>query len=114
MKEEHHTDVYLKNMAKVINDKVKEGYTCNFQATDDGLLCQETGETFKPDEIKVVDFFRFEGMSDPEDNSILYIVETNNDTKGTLVDAYGAYSDARVDEFIKKVEELHKKNAVNH
>jgi len=101
----------LKDMTECINKMVKDGYTCNFKATEEGLLCHETEEVFKPEQVKIINFFRFEGMSDPEDNSILYVIETDNGQKGTLVDAYGAYADPEVDEFIKAVENISKKNA---
>jgi hypothetical protein len=32
---------------------------------------------------------RFEGMSDPDDNAILYAISTKNGRKGILVDGYG-------------------------
>jgi hypothetical protein len=101
----------LKSMTECINKMVKEGYTINFKATEEGLLSHETEEVFKPEQVKIVNFFRFEGMSDPEDNSILYAIETDTGLKGTLVDAYGAYADPEVDEFIKAVENINKKNA---
>ncbi len=100
----------LKSLTELINKHVKEGYTHNFRATENGLLCQETEELFQPEEVKIANFYRFEGMTNPEDNSILYIIETSNGLKGTLVDAYGAYSDAETNEFIKAVEDLNKKN----
>lgn len=101
----------LKSMADLIDKVVKDGYTHNFRAVDEGLICNETEELFKPEQVKIDNFFRFEGMSDPEDNSILYVIETDNGIKGTLVDAYGAYSDPEVNEFIKAVECIAKKNA---
>lgn len=102
---------HLKSMADLINKVVKEGYTHNFKAVEGGLLCHETDETFQPEEVKIVNFFRFEGMSDPEDSSILYVIETDNGVKGTLVDAYGAYSDPDVNDFVKAVEIIGKKNS---
>lgn len=104
---------HLKSMADVIDKVVKDGYTYNFRALDGTLICNETEEVFQPDDVSIVNFFRFEGMSDPEDSSILYVIETANGTKGTLVDAYGAYADPEVDEFIKAVESIEKKNATN-
>ncbi|HMG14010.1 MAG TPA: hypothetical protein VK590_01115 [Saprospiraceae bacterium] len=92
-----------------INSLVKKGYTDDFQVTDEGLKSLKTDKLYKPDEIKIVDFHRFEGTSDPGDESILYAIETNDGDKGTLVDAFGTYSETNVDAFIKKVEEITKK-----
>jgi hypothetical protein len=100
----------LKSMTECVNKMVKDGYTNNFKATEEGLMSQETNEVFKPEQVKIINFFRFEGMSDPEDSSILYAIETDTGLKGTLADAYGAYADPDVDEFIKAVENINKKN----
>tara|TARA_R110002126_G_scaffold17175_7_gene67520 strand:+ start:2462 stop:2581 length:120 start_codon:yes stop_codon:yes gene_type:complete len=39
----------------------------------------------------VIKFYRFEGMSDLDDNMVLNVIETSAGDKGLLVDAYGAY-----------------------
>ncbi|CAN5644058.1 hypothetical protein BH10BAC3_BH10BAC3_06510 [soil metagenome] len=101
----------LKSMTECVEKMVNDGYTYNFRATEEGLVCNETEEIFKPEQVKIDNFFRFEGMSDPEDNAILYAIETENGIKGSLVDSYGATSDTDVDEFIKAVENITKKNA---
>lgn len=102
----------LKDLTTVTKKVQDDGYTHNFKATEDDMLqCLETEEVFRPEQVKIINFFRFEGMSDPEDNSILYVIETDNGLKGTLVDAYGAYADADLEEFIKAVENISKKNA---
>ena len=88
---------------------MKEGFTEDFKASESGLLSLQQEKLYKPDDIKDVNFYRFEGASDPGDNSILYAIETNDGIKGTLVDAYGPYADARVDKFMQEVESLHKK-----
>ena len=59
--------------------------------------------------MRIIDFFRFEGQSDPADNAIMYVVETTDGSKGTLVDAYGAYADEHMNKFMSEVEEISKK-----
>ena len=46
---------------------------------------------------------RFEGVSDPDDMSILYAIETRSGVRGTLADAFGAYADPRVGAFLRDV-----------
>jgi hypothetical protein len=94
---------YMRDMAQTTNKLLQQGFDKNFKATDGGLLCIETEKVFKPKDILVVNFYRFEGISDPSDNSILYAIESSDGTKGTLVDAYGAYSDPEVEKFMKQV-----------
>ncbi len=106
----HNPDTnYLKGIAQCINTEVQKGYSANFVVDENGKLSGNE-KTFTPDEVKIVNFYRFEGYSDPSDNSILYVIETNDGTRGTLVDAYGAVADEHVGKFIKQVEEIHKRN----
>lgn len=113
MESPHATLPELKDMTACVEKLTQEGYTNNFRATEDGLVCNETNETFQPEQVKISNFFRFEGMSDPDDNAILYAIETSSGLKGTLADGYGAFSNTDVNEFIKNVENITKKNAVS-
>ena len=85
-----------------------EGYTEDFQITREGLTTYSEEKFYKPAQLHIVNFYRFEGESDPADNSILYVVETDDGKKGTLVDAYGPYSDTDVSKFIVQVQEIQK------
>ena len=88
---------------------VEKGFTDQFQATEEGLKSVDTGRVYAPSEIKVHDFFRFEGISDPDDMSILYVIETADGQKGTLIDAYGLYADDNIGRFMLEVEDIQKK-----
>jgi len=102
---------HLKSMASIINKMVLEGYDDDFKISEDGqsLRSLKTEKEYKPEEINIVNFFRFEGQSDPNDMSIMYVIETADGVKGTLVDAYGPYSDRKLGEFMIQVENMHKK-----
>ena len=100
---------YMTDLDKCQKKMNEKGYTEQFQATEEGLKAVETGHMYSPGDIKVNDFFRFEGISDPDDTSILYAIETNDGHKGTLVDAYGLYADDNVSQFMVEVENINKK-----
>jgi hypothetical protein len=106
---ENNSMPYMKSLATCLNRMVSEGYTEDFKITEQGLESIQKHFNYKPDEIQVVNFFRFEGESDPDDNAILYVIETNDGTKGTLIDAYGIYNDPKVSRFMKDVESIQKK-----
>jgi hypothetical protein len=103
------TSADMKTLTSCHAKLMKEGFTIDFKAAEDGIMALQLEKLYKPSDIKLVNFYRFEGASDPADNSILYAIETHDGTLGTLVDAYGPYADARVDKFMKEVETLHKK-----
>jgi len=98
----------MPTLSEKINAALKLGYTENFKITERGLT-DEVGDKFYPaNEIHIPNFHRFEGYSDPQDNAILYWIETSDGRKGILIDAYGAYADVKVTNFIHEVEDIHK------
>lgn len=99
----------LKSLQACLSKMIENGYTDDFKATDDGLQSLRTDKMYSPEEVNIVNFFRFEGPSDPDDMSILYVIETNDGLKGTLVDAYGVYASPEVNQFILAVENINKK-----
>ena len=99
----------MTEMQRCLEKASARGYTNQFRATQSGLKCVETDQVYQPDQVLVTNFFRFEGISDPDDMSILYEIETHDGCKGTLIDAYGVYSDPKVGRFMLDVEEIHKK-----
>ena len=88
-----------------------EGYTEDLKVSDGVLTALQQGTTYIPSEIKVNNFYRFEGPSSPDDNCILYAIETQDGIKGTLIDAYGVYADEEVGSFMLNVEDIQKKVA---
>lgn len=84
------------------------GFTLNFRVTETGLTWDDRAWFYFPEEVKIVNFYRFEGDSDPAGNCILYLIETSGGERGTLTEAYGAYADEHTGEFIKAVEKIRK------
>jgi hypothetical protein len=100
---------YMKSLATCVNRMIADGYTEDFKITDSGLESMHKPKSYSPDQIQIVNFFRFEGMSNPDGNAVLYVIETADGLKGTLVDAFGIYNDARINRFMKEVESVQKK-----
>ena len=99
----------LSTMVDCVNALVGKGFTENFKATKEGLQSLSTKKVYKPYEINVLNFYRFEGNSDPADNSILFAIETVDGLKGTLADAYGPYADHHISKFMAEVDSITKK-----
>ena len=100
---------YMNTLTQCTNKMMKEGYIESFKVTSKGLLNQSTEQAYQPDQVSIINFYRFEGQSDPGDNTILYVIETSDGKKGTLIDAYGPYSDAAVNTFMQAVDDIQKK-----
>lgn len=94
-----------------VEKKLKsQGYTHDFTVSEGRLntMDNDSARTFSPEEVTIVDYFRFEGESNPDDMAILYAIETTDGTNGTISSAYGVYADQDVDQFILQVESLGK------
>lgn len=98
----HHSNQlpYLKSMMSCLGRIVNNGYKDNFKVVENGLVSRQNDRLYSPAEVKVISSFRFEGFSDPTENAIVYIIETSDGTKGTLVDAYGIHADPIVSKFM--------------
>jgi len=99
----------MTELEKCLNKLEGEGYTDQYKV-EKGKLCDLTNKKkYKAKDVKAVNFYRFEGNSNPDDMSILYAIETSDGRKGTLVDAYGFYSDDETGEFMNQIEISKKK-----
>ena len=81
----------------------KKGYNQNFSLTPSGLFCPITAQTFRSEDVKIIEFHRFEGESNMEDMAILYVIEATTSCKGVLIDAFGTYGNTELGEFLKKI-----------
>jgi hypothetical protein len=100
----------MNTLTSCLNRAVKEGYTDNLKVTKQGLYSSVKDKNYEPSQVRIIDFYRFEGLSDPADNAIMYVIETDDGVKGTLVDAYGTYADEHINKFMGEVEEINKKD----
>ena len=94
---------FMNTLTSCVNKVVKDGYTDSFKVERQGLYSCAKDRYYTPEEVRVINFYRFEGISNPDDMSILYAIETCDGRKGTLVDAYGLYSDDETGEFLNKI-----------
>lgn len=109
----------MATLSEVMNRAIKEGYSQIFDAgisKGRNIISFEQGEdtiAYHPEDVVIVSFYRFEGQSDPGDNAILYLIETNDGVKGTLVDGYGPTAEKWVSQFVLEVEEIYKEKMKN-
>jgi len=91
------------DVTRALHELVGRGYTEDFEVAGDGLRSVQSGRTLRPDDLVIRAFRRFEGVSDPDDMSIVYAIESRDGTRGTLVDAFGVYSDPAVSAVLESV-----------
>ncbi len=79
-------------LSTTINELKSQGYTIDFKLSDQKLESIDQKHSYTKSDFIVDKVYRFEGMSNPSDNSILYAISTEDGKKGTLVDGYGISS----------------------
>jgi hypothetical protein len=96
----------MKTLSQRANEAFDQGYLENFKVINKRLTTADGRSGYEPAEISLKSTFRYEGYSDPQDTSILYLIETHDGKKGTLIDAYGVYADVAISTFVKQVTDL--------
>ena len=94
-------------LSEATSDLKKRGYTEDFNLQPDCVACAGLGLQWKPEHFTVDEYHRFEGMSDPDDNSIVFAISSKDGVKGILVDAYGVYSENLTEPMIRKLTVKH-------
>lgn len=92
------------SLSVAIQDLQDQGFNEDFNLIAEGIESKSLKREWKAGELDVIKFYRFEGMTDPGDNTILYLIETVDGRKGLLVDVYGADQGEISPEMIKKLD----------
>lgn len=76
-------------LSETMNALRDKGYVDDLNLLDDQIENRNINKRYPIEEFVVDEYFRFEGVSNPADNSILYAITTTDGHKGMLVDGYG-------------------------
>jgi hypothetical protein len=91
-------------IVEAINLLRAEGYTEDFNLQQNCLECRDGQFRLFHDEFKVDKYFRFEGDTDPADESIVYAISSEKlNLKGILINAYGIYAEPVTNEMLQKL-----------
>lgn len=63
----------------------EKGYTESFQAKKEGVFASFSKQIIRPEDIEVIQTYRFDGMTNPADDAELLIAKSKNGIKGTLL-----------------------------
>ena len=100
---ESHASKLYTSMAEAIQGLMKRGFTANFEFLEKTFRDVDSGRTFRAEELTIVEHYRFEGTSDPDEMSVVYAVESDDGTKGIIADAFGVYANPELGGFLSKV-----------
>lgn len=81
----------------------ERGFTENFSVKVDHLSGSNDTVQLYPDDFDVVETYRYEGESDPGDETIICAIRTKEGANGLIVHAYGPYSEEISPELVQKL-----------
>ena len=93
-----------RTLDRVIEELKERGFVESFDVRGGQLRALGSGRLFDAGDLTIREYQRVEGVSDPDDASIVYAIETRGGTKGLLVDAFGAYANPDVGRLLETVE----------
>jgi hypothetical protein len=90
-------------MADAIQKLRERGFTANFEFLGRAFRDVDSGRTFKAEDLAIVEHYRFEGASDPDEMSVVYAIESEDGTRGIVADAFGVYANPELGGFLNDV-----------
>jgi len=97
------TQQAYKTLDEAIEGLKQKGFATNFELINKTFRAVDSGQTFTPDQLTIVEHHRFEGASDPDDMAVLYAIEAIDGTRGTIADAFGPQANPELGAFLKNV-----------
>jgi hypothetical protein len=99
--------VEMNTLSQILEKLRQKGLDNELKMTDHGKM-QGPGDNqiYTPEDLSIIKTYRFEGITDPGDEAVIYIVEDKEGKIGYIMDAYGVYSDQNgsdFDDFLKKI-----------
>lgn len=88
-------------LSAAINGLRERGFSVDFNLQENCLVCNN--DKFDVADFEIAEFYRFEGDSNPADESIVYGIESSSGLKGILVSGYGISAEGISAEMAKKL-----------
>ena len=63
-------------LSQTINALIKLGYNHDFNIQEECLVCHQINKTLSPEDFQIDKVYRFEGETNPDDQSILYAISS--------------------------------------
>jgi hypothetical protein len=94
-------------LSEAVNGLKQRGYNIDFNLEQDTISCKKTPVSLRPSEFEITEVYRFEGDSNPDDEAIVYAIESKHGQKGVLVNGFGISADTIGEDMVKKLSVRH-------
>lgn len=92
---EHHD---LTTLSQVMEGLRKKGIDQEFKLKKEGFTIGSS-KFYSPSDLLIIKDYRFEGETDPGEESVLYLIKANDGLIGYTIDSYGVYSEHESGDF---------------
>jgi len=96
------TRKHFNTLCEATNALAKEGYSADFIAGDTHIVDSKTKVEYTPKDLEIVGHHRFEGMSNPQDDTVIFALQASDGNRGTLIMSHSAEHSQNVD-LIKRI-----------
>ena len=94
----------METVREALERLARNGYVDGFRADGDGLRSRATGAIAPPESFDVDEIVRFEGESDPSDESAIFALRSSGgEIRGTYTVAFGTLMDAADAEMVRRL-----------
>ena len=90
-------------LSQAQNALIEAGFVEQFDTKEGQILGLSNKKTYQPNDLIILLDKRFEGMSNPSDNMVLYAIKANDGTKGTMVDNFGGSESSQDPDLVKAI-----------
>ncbi|HWS59781.1 MAG TPA: hypothetical protein VN182_02520 [Flavobacterium sp.] len=95
-----------KTLIEDIEAAKKADFTTDFMYAGKKIIYRKTKNEYTNKDCVIIEFCRDEVMNDPSDSSILFLLESNHNTKRSLSSAFGKDADPNLIDFVKKLNKI--------
>lgn len=94
----------LTTLSSVMEKLRERKLDAEFRWSDEGFTAGR-GKSYQPEDLQIIRTYRFEGDSNPDDSSVLYVIKADDGLIGYSLDAYGAITNhgPEFNNFIRKI-----------
>ena len=99
-----HSNFSYESLSLAVNDLIQRGYNTDFSIMEekDCLVCHANNLELSPEDFVIDEFYRFDGMTNPSDESIVYAISSaKHNVKGLVINSYGANYDNKAYNLVK-------------
>lgn len=85
------------------NNLRKQGFSAQFEFGEQCIRDTATGKEYQAEDLKITEYHRFEGNTNPSDMSVIYALQANDGVQGTIIAPYGTYANPDLMEFLSQI-----------